>query len=463
MLTISKVFSYYSNLVPHYMCRLTMFIKRSELNFKFSRLHSITDIDDIFTHLWSVQKSTTYLNGTRKLTPGFSSNHGKDMDAIEGVTRFLPYIASNLRNTSFSSELLGELNEYIRSVILAGTSEGKYKWGHLYNKSQILCEAADVALTIWLSKEKIWETLEHSEKQQVLNWLTEVINKEFVQNNWLLFKVVICLVLRDLGCKTPLPDEEFNIIKSFYISDGYFTDGLDGAIDYYNNWGFIYSLFWISQIDPGFHAEFIREVIEKNAHSYTCTLNSEGIPPVYGRSVSYRIALACPLLSHAYISGDKLNVSSAFNVLISNINYFCDKGAIDKDGVTQGLFHADEKHVDEYSGPNSPMWSLRSLIIANYMREKNKHIDCNDEQLSNLQCKKVALANGKIICERDILSKQTSLEVNQSNRSYYKLSFLKKVLKTVVYLRVPRVTTHREMVERKLTSENYFYRSDSRK
>ena len=37
----------------------------------------------------------------------------------------------------------------------------------------------------------------------------------------------------------------------FYLGDGWFTDGPDGPVDYYNAWGFYYHIGWIHRMNPG--------------------------------------------------------------------------------------------------------------------------------------------------------------------------------------------------------------------
>ncbi|SUC29487.1 Uncharacterized protein conserved in bacteria [Providencia rettgeri] len=55
-------------------------------------------------------------------------------------------------------------------------------WGKLDNYDQKICESADLALTLWLSREWVWEKLDTPAQQQIITWFEQVNHCDIVDN-----------------------------------------------------------------------------------------------------------------------------------------------------------------------------------------------------------------------------------------------------------------------------------------
>ncbi|MBN1290717.1 MAG: DUF2264 domain-containing protein [Candidatus Latescibacteria bacterium] len=305
--------------------------------------------------------------------PGASSRHDASIDAMEGFCRMLPMIAAWIKSgrEHVIQNIDGEpvdLIEVARDGILSGTDpKSKGFWGHIQDFEQRMVEAVNVALSIWLLRDFVWYSLSSAEKKRIADWLLEINGKEVWDNNWHLFPVMINVVLRslDFPYDQKSVNKHYDRLKSFYQDNGWFRDGLSGEYDYYNAWGIHYALFWLNEINPEFDPEFIRCSQTDFIRTYKYLISTEGIP-ITGRSICYRMAVPAPLVTGAINGLDRISPGLARRALDCVWSYFIGKDALSKGTATQGYWQEDIRLLDNYSGPGSSLWSLRSLIPAFY-------------------------------------------------------------------------------------------------
>lgn len=304
--------------------------------------------------------------------PGASSTNGRRADRIEGFTRMAPLLASWVSGRRPSAILLpggGEVRplELLAQGIEAGTDPEKPGyWGPLRHRHQLLAEAADVALSLWLAREELWSALTPAGRWRVIRWLKGGIDRDVKDNNWHLFPVLIWSALRSLGEKG-LPDHaawsHYRRFKEFHLGHGWFRDGPGGAVDYYNAWQMHYALFWLGRQVPSFDGAFRDEVRHRFVDGYHHLMGPSGFP-ILGRSVCYRVAAPAPLVAAALEGTPSVPPGMARRALDRTWAHFIRHGAVERGRLTQGYGRADLRFLDNYSGPASPLWSLRALIVA---------------------------------------------------------------------------------------------------
>ncbi|PSU43014.1 hypothetical protein C9J12_28495 [Photobacterium frigidiphilum] len=308
---------------------------------------------------------------THAYYPGRPSQQTARTDAMEGVSRVIPTLAAWLHANGQVTTVINGLNNkaidvagLLRTAFLAGTDpEHKGYWGQLHDYDQRICESADLALALWLSKEWVWESFSLAERKQVATWFKQVNTCQTVDNNWHLFPLTVQLVIKDLTGEDTIAHDKYARVKEFYVGDGWFRDGARGNYDYYNAWGFFYSLYWLDQINPDFDPEFIRHSLTTFVDKFRYFFTPEGLP-FFGRSVCYRLAASAPLLAAIDVKASSLSVGEAKRAFRTSLEYFISQGALEHGAPTQGVFADDARLVDNYSGPASSFWSLRALNIA---------------------------------------------------------------------------------------------------
>ncbi|MBE2898659.1 DUF2264 domain-containing protein [Pasteurellaceae bacterium 20609_3] len=306
-----------------------------------------------------------HYDGAKAYYPGIPAEQGVESDAIESAARSYPLLAAFLHNTNNQNSLLyPQVQAILKTGFLNATDpQSKGYWGELHDYSQVICETADFALALWLSKSAVWAQYSDAEKAQIIRWLKKISDVKTVDNNWHLFIVLTQLVIRDLSGDDVVNHDRYARIKEFYVGEGWFRDGAKGNFDYYNSWGFHYALFWIDQIDPSFDRTFIVESAKTFCEKFKYLFTPQGLT-FFGRSIIYRFAAPTALVSSMIQQG---RADGQVKRIVSTLNrFFIQRGAIQKGVLTQGLFKADRRLVDSYSGSGSALWSLRTLILLTY-------------------------------------------------------------------------------------------------
>jgi hypothetical protein len=228
-------------------------------------------------------------------------------------------------------------------------------------------EASDIALSVWLFRDTVWDSLSSDQRAQVGRWLKQSEVHRVPDNNWHLFPVFIGTVLASLGVPNDRNsvDENYARFKEFYRGDGWFSDGPLQTYDYYNAWAIHYQLYWLQQVDPQWDRDFIRETRRQFLATYPYFIGPKGFP-VMGRSICYRMAAPVPLIFGEQTDPDEVPAPEARRALDATWSYFIKKGAVENGTVSQGYCGSDPRVVDNYSGPASCLWALRSLIVAYY-------------------------------------------------------------------------------------------------
>ena len=302
---------------------------------------------------------------------GLPSRHGRRADAFEGFSRSAPLWGAWVSSGRPASVRLSDgadvdLIDTFRQGLLAGTDPaGDEYWGDVADLDQRIVEASDVALSVWLFRDSVWGGLSATEKAQVVQWLRQSENRRVPDSNWHLFPVFINAVLRSLHVEaaTVASRAHYARFKTFYRGDGWFSDGPADAFDYYNAWGIHYQLYWLDLVDPAWDHAFIAKTRTAFLATYPYLMGPSGFP-ILGRSVCYRMAAAAPLVFGQATNPDEISPVDARRAIDSVWRFFIRQGALEDGNVSQGYCGPDPRILDNYSGPASCLWALRSLIVA---------------------------------------------------------------------------------------------------
>jgi len=187
-------------------------------------------------YFWQAQKHYKISSGTLAYYPGYGSIYGARNDGIEGISRLLPLWAAYLSSPAQKSSIKNEMRQHLKSAFVNGTNpQGANYWGDISDKSTLICEAADIALALWLCRDNVWQEFSPAEKKLIISWLKQVNGKQTADNNWHLFVVLIEIVVLffDPEFKSDIKTR-YAKVKSFYAGNGCFKDGLNGDVDLYN-------------------------------------------------------------------------------------------------------------------------------------------------------------------------------------------------------------------------------------
>jgi hypothetical protein len=320
-------------------------------------------------YFWHAHLHYRHRHGTLAYYPGWPSIYGARNDAIEGVTRLMPLWAAYATSPQADPGLASAMFAAIRQSLVYGTDPmHPGYWGDIDDRSTLICEAADVALALWLGRFWLWPDLDAACQQRVKRWLCQAVGKRTADNNWHLFVATVDAVLGQLD-----PTHRFNShdrldrIQSFAVGDGCFKDGPDGAVDLYNAWGFHYSLYWLAEMGVAAPTKALGDF----CRWYQLLFTPTGLP-LFGRSLCYRFAACTPLLLCAARELATVTPGVAVSAMLANWRTFSSEGGLRAGRPTQGVFGEDIRWLDPYSGPASSLWSTRSLVALLYTGTKVK-------------------------------------------------------------------------------------------
>lgn len=324
-----------------------------------------------------------YGSPARALFPDDRRGLPDSVDALESFARMASAWGAWLRNPANPATLRYgsreiDLEDLLHRALLEGTDPGSPHtyWGDMHHLSQHIVEAADVAVTVWLSRERVFSRMSEAERAQVMTWLAQVDGKETYFDNWILFPAMATMVRLKLGYPASEADLDSRLeqISAFYRGDGWYVDGAGDEFDLYNAWIFGWHYLLWAWIDGGRRPDHSRLVLER-ARSFLAGFQhffgANGSYPAWGRSIVYRFGAVA-----AFATGYLLNVAPPRPGLLRRISsgcirYFCERGLLDPDDhyIRQG-FHGDFPPAGEsYISPGSPYWACHGFFALTFDRD----------------------------------------------------------------------------------------------
>ncbi|MFK0003766.1 DUF2264 domain-containing protein [Paenarthrobacter sp. NPDC090522] len=316
-----------------------------------------------------------YFSEGKALIPlaGRPSSSGVLSDGMEGFARTFMLAAFRVAGER-GDDPHGHLALY-RAGLLAGTRPGSpEEWLPISDRSQPIVEAASIVLGLQLTKPWLWDTLSTAEQVQVAGWLQGSSDSTCVDNNWVLFQVLIAEFLAGAGFEYNAGQIEHGLerLEDWYVGGGWYRDGDNNGtgdfFDYYCGWALhLYPVLW-SEFAAGRHpgadakGELYRTRLAAFLEDHLAFFGANGAPVFQGRSLIYRYAAVAPLFLGEAICATPLNPGQTRRIASGAAKYFLDNGAYDGGLPSLGWFGAFEPMTQEYSGPASPYWTSKAFV-----------------------------------------------------------------------------------------------------
>src|SRR5215211_7299164 len=298
------------------------------------------------------------------------------VDAIESFARIASAWGAWLRNPanpatiSFDGHDI-DLESLLRQALLDGTnpSDPHTYWGDIGHLDQRIVESADIAVAIWMSRERVFNKMSADEQAQIIAWLAQVDNKGTYTDNWILFTAMAQAVRYHLGFPVPLDDLDNRLmqINEFYRGDGWYVDGPSDEFELYNAWmfGWHYLLWaWIDGSRRPDHRQLVLERGRSFIDGFLHFFGSNGSYPAWGRSIVYRFAAIAPFAVGHFLDIAPPDPGMLRRLSSGCIQYFYEHEMFDPEEhfVRQG-YHGDFPAASEaYISPGSPYWCCHGLF-----------------------------------------------------------------------------------------------------
>jgi hypothetical protein len=302
------------------------------------------------------------------------------VDAIESFARIASAWGAWLRNPANPASLSFQgheinLERLLLQALIEGTdpSNPQTYWGDIGHMDQRIVESADIAVTVWMSRERVFNRMTPAEQAQVMAWLAQVDGKGTYTDNWILFTAMSQAVRWHLGFSAPEDDLDNRLMQmgEFYRGDGWYVDGPTHEFELYNAWmfGWHYLLWaWIDGDRRPDHRDQVLERARSFIAGFLHFFGANGSYPAWGRSLVYRFAALAP-----FAVGHFLNIAPADPGLLRRVSsgclrYFYDHGLFEPSGhfVRQG-YHGNFPAAGEaYISPGSPYWCCHGLFALTF-------------------------------------------------------------------------------------------------
>lgn len=296
------------------------------------------------------------------LPAGRPSASGVRSDGLEGYARTFLLAAIRVAGAG-GDDPAGLLDRYADGLA-AGTAhpggDGPEDWPVVTDRSQPLVEAASIALALRLTRGLLWDRLDDAVRERAGAWLSRAVTAEPWASNWELFPVTVAGFLGDDAAVTRGLDG----IERWYVGDGWYTDGDGRAFDYYNGWALhLYPVLeaWLS--GDADRLDRYGERLRVHLADYARLFGADGSPVHQGRSLTYRMATACPLWLGALTGHTPLAPGTTRRLASGALRHFLDRGAAGPDGLLSLGWHGPYAPVLQgYSGPASPYWASKGFL-----------------------------------------------------------------------------------------------------
>jgi hypothetical protein len=301
------------------------------------------------------------------------------IDAIESFARIASAWGAWLRNPSNPGTLKFQDHEIdvetlLRQALLDGSdsSNPHTYWGDIGHMDQRIVESADIAVAIWMSRERVFNKMAADEQAQIIAWLAQVDDKGTYTDNWILFTAMAQAVRHHLGFPSPLEDIDNRLmqINEFYRGDGWYVDGPTDEFELYNAWmfGWHYLLWtWIDGDRRPDHRELVLQRGRSFIDGFLHFFGANGSYPAWGRSIVYRFAALAPFAVGHFLKIAPDDPGLLRRVSSGCIRYFYDHGLFEPDHFVRQGYHGDFPPAGEaYISPGSPYWCCHGLFALTF-------------------------------------------------------------------------------------------------
>lgn len=250
-------------------------------------------------------------------------------------------------------------------------SPDKITW--LTNTSQPLCDASYLVESFMRAPEATWGQLDEVTKKRYIEGLKSLRTIRPAYNNWLLFRAMVEVFFMSIG--EDVDEYALSVglqkMSEWYLSDGWYSDGPEYAMDYYNSYVMHPMMVEVVEMckKHKFSTPISLDLAVKRMNRFNTIIerfiSPEGAYPAVGRSVIYRMGAFQTLAMSAWKYGlpkDLTNgsVRSALTCVMKRM--FAVDGNFDDKGYLRLGFAGHQPNLANYYSNNGSLY-MTSLVF----------------------------------------------------------------------------------------------------
>lgn len=238
--------------------------------------------------------------------------------------------------------------------------------------SQNLVDAAYLAES-FLRCPSLWQSLDATTQQRYVKEFKSLRTILTPYNNWLLFRAMVEAFLLNVGEEADgyALGVATRKISEWYLSDGFYSDGPEFSLDYYNSY-VIHPMFIevLEVMEPkGLYAPVKKELALRRMQRFNQLIerliSPEGTFPAIGRSATYRMGAFQSLAMSAWKYGlpERMTNGQVRHALTTVMkNMFGVEGNFNKEGFLQLGFAGHQPDLADYYTNNGSLY-MTSLVF----------------------------------------------------------------------------------------------------
>ncbi|KAH8678942.1 hypothetical protein BGZ60DRAFT_561932 [Tricladium varicosporioides] len=313
-----------------------------------------------------------------------STSTGTGFDEIsaqlEGFARPLWVVADLLAQNDLGFSHL-DLSSWVLGLGAGTDPREELYWGDVGDHDQRMVEMEPIAYAL-LTAPSVFLPKSQQKRDMIMRWLQAINERIVPPSNWRWFRILVNLALvKSFGVPysevKPLLDMDFEVLDSFYLSDGWSSDGLwcgdKKQADYYSgSFAIQYSQLafvrFASDLDPE-RADRYRSEAGKFAETFWRYFDVEGAAIPFGRSLSYRFTFAAfwsaVVVADVPLAAPLNNLGVVKGLLMRHLRWWTRKSDIfNTDGTLAiGYTYPNMYMSEDYNSPQSLYWCLKTFSV----------------------------------------------------------------------------------------------------
>ncbi|WP_026675338.1 DUF2264 domain-containing protein [Alkalihalobacterium bogoriense] len=331
-----------------------------------------------------------------------SASYPDSIAEMEGFSRLLwgivPYVAGGGDDPTWDTMYQGIIN---------GTNPNHEEyWGTIHHYDQRIVEMAVYGYALALIPEKIYAPLSAEEKRNLVNWVSQINDCKAHDCNWLLFAVLVNLGLKTVGApydKAKI-DENLNRIEAFYLSDGWYSDGINGHCDYYTSFAIHYYCLLYAKVmeqDDPERSNLYKKRASVFARHFIYWFSNDGSALPYGRSLTYRFAQSSFWSAMVFAEVEEFSYGEMKGIILKNLRWWLSQPIFHQDGTLSiGYAYPNLVMAENYNSPGSPYWGLKTFLIL-ALDDHHPFWQAEEQELPRLQPMSVQKPAHLVVCRQE--------------------------------------------------------------
>jgi hypothetical protein len=242
-------------------------------------------------------------------------------------------------------------------------------WGAcVEDVDQRMVEMAAIGFALAFVPDRLWDPLTGGQRDHVVEWLRGIERREPARNNWQFFRLLVQMGLQRVGVELDrdAQTQSVDLLDSFAIDDGWYTDGTGGNIDWYvpfafHTYGLVLAASGLGDRGAaGRYVERARAFAPQIRHWFA----ADGGALPFGRSLTYRMAQGSIWGALALADVDALDWAETRGLSLRHLRWWSARPISDRDGVVSvGYGYDNRRMAESYNSPGSPYWCMKAFTM----------------------------------------------------------------------------------------------------